>query len=379
MPSNSGLRASVRVRPPRGRRRRTERQSCHPGRDGQALVEFALIVPIMLFLLVIAIDFGRLFFSYIQINNASREGAAAGIVAPQDTAAITAAAFRDTNVQGQGGENSIVVTATCADPAGTTIACTAAQGGSGTGNTVTVNVRESFSFLTPFIGGFFGGTLPMNASTTATVLGLAANGGSSPPSPCDPPTAASFVYSVSGLTVTVDASASRPDAGQCAIASYDWAMGDPANPDPFPPIVGKTASYSYAAPGTYTIRLTVSNPGGQLDAPAQTVTIGVSPTPTPTPSPTPSPTPTPTPSPTPTPVCAMVPGFTFTQSGKSFNFFGSYTGQPAPLTWSWAFGDNATVTGQNVAHTYGSSSSKTVTLTVTNGSCSASTSQTVKP
>ena len=77
-----------------------------------------------------------------------------------------------------------------------------------------------------------------------------------------------------GLTVNVDASAARPDTGACAISSYDWDMGDPANPDPFPPVVGKTASWTYAAAGTYTVNLTVSNPGGDLAASTQSVTVG---------------------------------------------------------------------------------------------------------
>jgi len=42
---------------------------------GQALVEFALILPLLLILVVGALDFGRLFFTKIVITNAAREGA----------------------------------------------------------------------------------------------------------------------------------------------------------------------------------------------------------------------------------------------------------------------------------------------------------------
>ena len=71
------------------------------------------------------------------------------------------------------------------------------------------------------------------------------------------------------------------------------------------------------------------------------------------PSPSPSPSPTP-PTPSPTPVCAMVPTFTSSETGKSgkFHFYGSSGGQPAPVTWSWMFGDGNTATGQNVANDY---------------------------
>jgi Flp pilus assembly protein TadG len=47
-----------------------------PSHDrGQGLVEFALILPVMMLILLIAVDFGRLFFTYIQVNNAAREAA----------------------------------------------------------------------------------------------------------------------------------------------------------------------------------------------------------------------------------------------------------------------------------------------------------------
>ena len=78
------------------------------------MVEFALIVPIFLFLMLLAIDFGRVFFSYIEVNNAAREGAAFAAGNPTvlvGDKSITSHALQETNVQGQGGENAITVTA----------------------------------------------------------------------------------------------------------------------------------------------------------------------------------------------------------------------------------------------------------------------------
>ena len=83
------------------------------------LVEFALIVPVMFFLLLIAVDFGRLFFTYIQITNASREAAAYAVGQPTDTATMATYAGRETNAQRQRGEGALAVTATCAKPGGT--------------------------------------------------------------------------------------------------------------------------------------------------------------------------------------------------------------------------------------------------------------------
>ena len=47
----------------------------HRGRRGQALVEFALVIPIFLLLLVAIFDLGRAVFAYNTLTNAAREGA----------------------------------------------------------------------------------------------------------------------------------------------------------------------------------------------------------------------------------------------------------------------------------------------------------------
>ena len=51
------------AQPPSRRRRRTR---------GQSLVEFALVLPILLFLTLVALDFGRIFLGYINIQNMAR-------------------------------------------------------------------------------------------------------------------------------------------------------------------------------------------------------------------------------------------------------------------------------------------------------------------
>ena len=135
------------------------------------MVESALILPVLLLLLVITLDFGRLFFSYIQITNAAREAASFAAFHPTDPVGMQAKAGQETNAQVQRGENGIVVSATCNDSTGASILCSVANGqaGSGSGNTVTVNVTEPFTFLTPMISGFFGGNLAMSSSATSVI------------------------------------------------------------------------------------------------------------------------------------------------------------------------------------------------------------------
>ena len=44
-------------------------------RDGQALVEFALVVPVLILLLFGILDFGRAIYAYNTIADAARDGA----------------------------------------------------------------------------------------------------------------------------------------------------------------------------------------------------------------------------------------------------------------------------------------------------------------
>lgn len=55
--------------------------------SGQALVEFALILPIMVLILSAIIDFGWVFFNKLSLQSLCRDGARAGIVC-QDTSML---------------------------------------------------------------------------------------------------------------------------------------------------------------------------------------------------------------------------------------------------------------------------------------------------
>ncbi len=70
-----------------------------PRSQGQALVELALILPLFLVLFVAALDLGRLFYSQITVNDASREGVLEASRNPTSFLPNTACttANRDTN------------------------------------------------------------------------------------------------------------------------------------------------------------------------------------------------------------------------------------------------------------------------------------------
>lgn len=61
-------------------------------KKGQALVEFALIIPILLFLVIGVFDLYQLFFAKIVLNNAAREGAYFLSINPSDDSKCETAA-----------------------------------------------------------------------------------------------------------------------------------------------------------------------------------------------------------------------------------------------------------------------------------------------
>ena len=354
------------------------------------MVEFAIILPVFLLFLLMAIDFGRLFFTYVQVSNAAREAANYGAVQPTDTSGMRARAVQEKNSQTQGEGALEPIGTVCKNPAGTVITCASAAGGTGAGNILTVTVTQRFSFLTPLVTGFFGGPLPVSADASTAVLGSAVGGGGTGgPGTCNAPTNATFTVFASEMDIIVDPAGSMPDTGVCTISGYNWDFGDGQTD------VGSSipTSHTYASPGTYVVTLEVTNQGGALTA-IRTVTVPfVAPTPSPTPSPTPgptatpSPTPTtaPTPTPSPTPCAAPTANFTWTTGSprRNVTFTDTSTAPAAcPITtWLWEFRDTTPSTftnAQNPFHAFPSNNGNyVVRLTVTSSAGSVTVQRTV--
>lgn len=58
------------------------------GHKGQSLVELAISLVFLMFLLSGAIEFGIIFFQYVQLRDAAQEGALYGSICPNDSASI---------------------------------------------------------------------------------------------------------------------------------------------------------------------------------------------------------------------------------------------------------------------------------------------------
>src|SRR5687768_3591106 len=191
---------------------------------GQALVEFAMVLPILVLLLLMAVDFGRVFFGYVALQNAARIGA--------DRAAQTASAWPTANTGEEVNwraeyqlfiENDIQA-ANCdyttphpppvftdKDADGTTTSF---------GDLATVTLTCEFGLLTPLAENIFGGPITLSGSSSFSVHGMIVAGVPDPPPPPPEPCA----DPVATFTTNPPANA----AGGSRIDDLDPLTGSPA-------------------------------------------------------------------------------------------------------------------------------------------------------
>ena len=117
-------------------RRRTENDQ--RGEKGQALVEFALLVPIFLILMFAIVDFGMGFHSWITVTNSAREGARLGAVSAS-TDDITARVYATATLINEDTNMEVFVT-------------NAADAGGQPGQSVVVRVDYDYDLITPMAG-----------------------------------------------------------------------------------------------------------------------------------------------------------------------------------------------------------------------------------
>jgi Flp pilus assembly protein TadG len=148
------------------RRRRTR---------GQALVEFALVFPIFILVVMFMADFGRAVFSYNSITNAVREAARLGIV-NQDRTSITNRAIFQTAVGETGAPNVTVQfkeSLPNVDPA-TNADCDRDNRGNArlpeVGCVVIVTFQTTYTPITPFVGRIlFAGGVTLTAKSIEAI------------------------------------------------------------------------------------------------------------------------------------------------------------------------------------------------------------------
>ncbi len=146
-----------------------------------------------------------------------------------------------------------------------------------------------------------------------------------------PPTAG-FTSSCSARTCAFTSSSSDPDG---TISAYSWTFGDGAT------AAVQNPSHTYAADGTYTVTLTVTDNQGATSSVSHTVTVTAANQP---------------------PVAA----FTSSCSSLACAFTSTSSDPDGTISgYSWTFGDGQTSAAQNPSHTYAAAGTYAVTLTVT--------------
>jgi PKD repeat protein len=148
---------------------------------GQSLVEFALVLPIMLLLVLIVLDFGRVYLGYINLQNEARIAANfAGSNPDSWTLPLSTKALEAQTEYKNKIINDTKAT-NCALPVVAGVTTVPApvftdQGGNGTtndmGDTVSVSITCKFGLITPIISSIVGtgGQLAVSASAVFPVM-----------------------------------------------------------------------------------------------------------------------------------------------------------------------------------------------------------------
>lgn len=116
----------------------------HKGEDGQAMVEFALVLPIFLLILCGIIDFGWLFYNQLSLNNACREGARYAVVNTAEDLSVQAIEAHIENATTTVFANDVQIEVIYSSPLDPT------------SGDVTVNLEAEINFLTPVLSTFMG-------------------------------------------------------------------------------------------------------------------------------------------------------------------------------------------------------------------------------
>jgi hypothetical protein len=147
---------------------------------GQALVEFAIILPLLMVVLLFAIDFGRVFFGWVGLQNVARIGASFASQYPNSNWASSTDPDRQEYLDQIHADAAAI---NCTLPADAEL-LPEFPGGTAPGSPVDVQLDCDFRLLTPFLAPIFGGMdVPIGAEATFPVRAgtFAGPGGGGPP------------------------------------------------------------------------------------------------------------------------------------------------------------------------------------------------------
>jgi Flp pilus assembly protein TadG len=118
------------------------------GNRGQAVIEFAMVLPLLLLVVFGITEFSRAWMTVNILTQASREGARLAVVTAPDVALVTARVNEVCNAAGVTTTGITVVPPSPSDPE----------------RRVTVTVQADFQVIPGNILGTFSGTIPLSAT-----------------------------------------------------------------------------------------------------------------------------------------------------------------------------------------------------------------------
>lgn len=278
---------------------------------GQATIELALLLPVVLMLLLAAGDMARLFHAQLTVSAAARAGALEASVHPTSFQAgqpcstlvnrIMCAVLTEANG-----------TFTLVDASDVSLTCNPDPCSEALGSTVTVSVQGHISWITPLIAAFAGGQTSFESSASAQIAVRPAIGATPSTSPTPLPTPTPVPTATPVPTPTPDPLATptptpaptptpsptpvcfnpvadfsiSPTSGKkkkvdfqftdlstttmdCPL-TWSWNFGDGGGASSTSTLQNPT--HMYQAQGTYTVTLVVSNAGGSHSR-QRTVTV----------------------------------------------------------------------------------------------------------
>jgi PKD repeat protein len=322
------------------------------------VVEFALVVPVLLLLTLTAIDFGRVFLGWVNVQQMTRIAASQAAEHASVWATPGDPTGEKAKYQAKVENDARAINCEPQNPIPEPIL----SGGTALGAPVTVGLTCEFHIITPIISNIIGGTIMVSSETTYPVKeGVVATvpGGGAP---IVTPPDAKFVGSPqSGWGPALQVTFSNDSTGSptslvwsFAVASSGTGSGNVIAPNPFTPGPKSVTYECTGTPGqtcTFGVQLQVSNAGGSdTETKLDYITVTVPPAP-----------PDPIAEFTGTPRSGVEP------QTVNFSFVDLRGGTVTYTAYEWDFNADGVfdATGPNVSHNYPTDGVYDVTLKAT--------------
>jgi PKD repeat protein len=322
---------------PRGRKRSR----------GQSLVEFAIVLPILLMVTLIALDFGRVYLGWINLQSMTRIAANLAANNPDAWSGSGDAAVK-ARYQNQIMNDAAAINCALPTSGGKPTAPAPTFTGNQLGDQAAVGITCTFPVITPVVRDILGGSVAVSSASVFPVKsGMTAPGGGGGGG-----TAPNAAFTGNGSVAPSPISGPAPftvdfrDTSGGTPTSWLWEFND-GTPNS---ILQDPLDHIFVLPGTYLVRMTATNAYGTSTA-TMSVTV------------------------TATSLVDFEADQTSGDKPLSVTFTDKSTSGGTNYAWDFGSGEG-TGTGQTVNHVYNVPGSYTVTLTVTYPTGDVSTTKT---